>query len=234
MSADFVAIDLETANPDPWSICQIGIAAFSGGALTEQWMTYVDPRERFNSDNVAVHGITAAAVRGCPPLQEVSDRLREMLSGRIVVSHSQFDRVALERAFDRLEIARLDCSWMDSTMVARRAWEGFSKRGFGLENLCRLLGYRYQRHDALGDAKAAGVVVLAAMEQTGIGLEDWLRRVELPIGEGPLRAIRPLTVMPPGTMDTTEREVNRPSNQVLGPEAVRLLADLTRTDTGRR
>ena len=100
-----------------------------------------------------------------------------MLDGRIVVSHSHFDRVALEEAFDRHEIPRLSCEWLDSTLVARRAWEGFSKRGFGLENLCRILGYRYQRHDALGDAKAAGVVMLAAIEQTGIGLTRWLRQV---------------------------------------------------------
>ena len=232
MSTDFVAIDLETANPNPWSICQIGIAGFADGALTEQWMTYVDPKERFNPDNVAIHGISAAAVRGWPALLEVSDRLRDMLSHRIVVSHSQFDRVALEQAFDRQGVSRLDCSWVDSTMVARRAWDGFSKRGFGLENLCRLLGYRYQRHDALGDAKAAGVVVLAAMEQTGIGLEGWLQQVELPIGDGPRGPISPLSLMPPGTVDTPERKVSRPSNQVFGPEAMRLLADLVERETG--
>jgi DNA polymerase-3 subunit epsilon len=128
MATDFIAIDLETANPNPWSICQIGVAEFVNGALTQQWMTYIDPQERFNPDNIAVHGITEAAIRGWPRLPEVSERLRETLGGRIVVSHSQFDRVALERAFDRHEIQRLNCSWLDSTMVARRAWEGFSKR----------------------------------------------------------------------------------------------------------
>jgi DNA polymerase-3 subunit epsilon len=232
MSTDFVSIDLETANPNPWSICQIGVAVFGEGALTEQWMTYTDPQERFNPDNVAVHGITAAAVRGWPRLQDVSERLRETLEGRIVVSHSQFDRVALEQAFDRKGIRRLDCSWLDSTLVARRAWEGFAKRGFGLENLCRLLGYRYQRHDALGDAKAAGVVVLAAIEQTGVGLNKWLELVDMPAGEGPRRPMRCLSEMPPGTVDVTPLEVSRPSNQVLSPELTRLLSEQAAADTG--
>ena len=231
MSNDFTAIDLETANPSAWSICQIGVAEFVGGALAKQWMTYVDPEERFNPDNVAIHGITAAAVRGWPKLREVSVELREWLEGKVVISHSQFDRVALEQAFDRLEIKRLDCSWLDSTMVARRAWDGFSKRGFGLENLCRLLGYSYQRHDALGDAKAAGVVVLAAIEQTGIDLEGWLRQVELPIEDGPLRTMHPLSQMPPGTVEDSTAEVNRPSNQVLSPEMQRLLAGLSADET---
>ena len=224
MATDFIAIDLETANPNPWSICQIGIAEFGAGALTKEWMTYVDPVERFNRDNVAIHGITGAAVRGWPKLPEVLDRLRETLEGRIVVSHSQFDRVALEQAFDRLRTPRLRCSWLDSTMVARRAWEGFSRRGFGLENLCRLLGYRYQRHDALGDAKAAGVVVLAAIDQTGIGLPQLLEQMELPMSEGPRRAIRALSQMPPGTEYAEREDINRPSNQVISPEMLRLLA----------
>ena len=224
MGTDFISIDLETANPNPWSICQIGIAEFSKGALTNEWMSYIDPEERFNRDNVAIHGITGAAVRGWPKLPEVTGRLAEMLNGKIVVSHSQFDRVALEYAFDRREISRLTCKWLDSTLVARRAWEGLSKRGFGLENLCRLLGYRYQRHDALGDATAAGVVVLAAIEQTGLGLHQWLRQVELPIGEGPRRQIQVLSQVPPGTGDTASREVSRPSNQVLSAELLRLLA----------
>ena len=224
MTAGFTAIDLETANPDAWSICQIGVAEFLDGALTQEWMTYVNPQERFNPDNVAVHGITEAAVRGWPRLTDVAGRLHELLDGRVVVSHSQFDRVALEQAFDRHEIPRLRCSWLDSTSVARRAWEGFSKRGFGLENLCRILGYRYQRHDALGDAKAAGVVVLAAMEQTGIGLDQWLQQVELPIGDGPRRPIRAIPGPPPGSADTAPRQVARPSNRVLSPEIMRLLA----------
>ena len=233
MATEFIAIDLETANPNPWSICQIGVAEFSDGALTNGWMSYIDPVERFNRDNVAVHGITEAAIQGWPRLPEVTDRLAEMLNGRIVVSHSQFDRVALELAFDRLEIPRLNCSWLDSTMVARRAWEGLSKRGFGLENLCRLLGYRYQRHDALGDAKAAGVVVLAAMEQTGIGLRQWLEQVEQPIGDSPRLPIQTLSQMPLGTEETTNEAVTRPSNQVISPELLRLLASQGTGDSGQ-
>ncbi len=231
--SDFAAIDLETANPDAWSICQIGIAQFANGRLDDEWMSYIDPAERFNPDNVAVHGITAAAVRGWPKLEDVAEKLHELLDGRVVVSHSQFDRVALEQAFERLRLHPLGCSWLDSTMVARRAWEGFSKRGFGLENLCRILGYRYQRHDALGDAKAAGVVVLAAIEQTGIGLEGWLEQVELPIGDGPLQPIRALSQAPSGTVKAAApRKANRPSNAVLDPETLKALTEQLGRDAG--
>ena len=235
MTSGFTAIDLETANPDAWSICQIGIAEFLDGGLAHEWVTYVDPEERFNPDNVAVHGITAAAVRGYPKLPNLAGQLHEMLDGKIVVSHSKFDQVALEQAFDRRNIPRLRCSWLDSTLVARRAWQGFAKRGFGLENLCRILGYRYQRHDALGDAKAAGVVLLAAMEQTGIGLAQWLRQVELPIEEGPLLPIRAMPNLPPGSTNAAPQKIAGLANPVLSPEFLRLLSgDESGEESGSR
>ena len=221
MVNEFTAIDLETANPDAFSICQIGIARYRDGELAQEWMSYIDPQAKFNRDNIAVHGITAVAVRGWPTLPEVAGRLHEMLDGKIVVSHSKFDRVALERAFDRLRIPRLQCRWLDSAKVAQRAWAGFAKGGYGLENLCRILGYRYQRHDALGDAKAAAIVVLAAIEQTGIGLNQWLQQAELPIDDGPRRPIRPLPA--PSAGDTNRPPASRPANRVLGPEILRFL-----------
>ena len=220
---DFTAIDLETANPDAFSICQIGVARYRDGELVGEWMSYIDPEVRFNRDNIAIHGITGAAVRGWPTLGEVVGELRGLLDGRIVVSHSGFDRVALDLAFDRQGIRRLDCVWLDSAKVAQRAWAGFARGGYGLENLCRILGYRYQRHDALGDAKAAGVVVSAAMEQTGVGLGGWLRLAERPVEEGPRVAIRPLAAAAGVGRGPLRRGV-RAANRVLGPEALRLLA----------
>ncbi len=228
MAREFTAIDLETANPDAFSICQIGIGRFHDGELADEWMTYIDPEAKFNRDNISIHGITQAAVQGWPKLPDVAERLHEMLDGRIVVSHSQFDRVALEQAFDRRDIARLDCKWLDSAKIAQRAWEGFARRGFGLENLCRILGYRYQRHDALGDAKAAGMVVLAAVEQTGIDLYQWLQQVELPIDEGPRLPIRSLAGAP-APEEAPRPRAARPENRLFSQELLRLLAE---SDTG--
>jgi DNA polymerase-3 subunit epsilon len=44
-----------------------------------------------------------------------------------------------------------------------------------------MIGYSFQHHDALEDAKAAARVLLAAMEKTGLDLAGWLRRVDQPI-----------------------------------------------------
>jgi len=63
---EFVAIDVETANADMASICQIGIAQFRDGTLVEEWKTYVDPQDHFDGINVSIHGIDEDVVAGSP------------------------------------------------------------------------------------------------------------------------------------------------------------------------
>ena len=65
--------------------------------------------------------------------------------------------------------------------MARRTWEEFAWRGYGLANVCNKIGYEFKHHDALEDAKASGQVVLAAIEATGLDIESWLNRVKQPI-----------------------------------------------------
>ena len=44
-----------------------------------------------------------------------------------------------------------------------------------------MLGEEIKRHDALEDAKAAADIVLAAVNETGLDIEGWLKRVPQPI-----------------------------------------------------
>jgi DNA polymerase-3 subunit epsilon len=178
---DFVAIDVETANPNMASICQIGIAGYLGGQLVLQWKSFVDPTDWFSPVNVGIHGITTEMVAGAPAFQELAPVLRKYLEGNVVVCHTPFDRVSIHRAFDAHGLVAPTSRWLDSARVARRTWKEVSRRGYGLANVCRLINHEFAHHDALEDAKAAGQVLLAAMESTGLSVEDWLRRVERPI-----------------------------------------------------
>jgi len=53
---NFSAIDIETANADKASICQIGLVTHENGVAVEEWRTYVDPEDYFDGINVAIHG----------------------------------------------------------------------------------------------------------------------------------------------------------------------------------
>jgi DNA polymerase III subunit epsilon len=113
----------------------------------------------------------------------VSNILRRWLGNAIVVTHTLFDRTALHQAATKYGLTIPSCTWLDSARVARRVWTEFADRGYGLNNVCRAIGYDFKHHDALEDAKAAAMVVLAALQKTGLDLAEMLRTVERRVGQ---------------------------------------------------
>lgn len=179
---DYVAVDVETANPDLASICQIGIAAFENGAVTETWETLVDPEDEFDPWNIEIHGITEADVEGAPTFAGLHAQLAERLSGRVIAHHTYFDRTAFARACDDCAAPRIGGRWLDTAAVVRRAWpEQFAQSGYGLKNVADALGITFRHHNALEDARAAGEILAAAIRDTGLTVADWLGRVKRPI-----------------------------------------------------
>lgn len=181
LKMDFVAIDVETANADMASICQIGVAKYSDGKLIEEWSSLVDPEDYFDFINIDIHGITEEDVEGKPTFPELVSQLASLLNETVCVSHTHFDRVSIARAIEKYGLPGFDTTWLDSARVARRAWEEFSWGGYGLANVCDKIGYEFKHHDALEDAKASGCVLLAAIERTGLDISAWLKRVNQPI-----------------------------------------------------
>ncbi len=181
MDREFIAIDFETANPNLASICQVGIAHYKDRKIFGEFSSYINPKDYFDPHNVSIHGINKETVANSPTFQEISNQLFSFLNNRIVVSHTHFDRVALNRVCNKFNINLPQCTWLDSARVARRAWSKFSKKGYGLYNVCKELGYNFNHHDALEDAKAAGHIIVSASNECNIGIEDWLKKVQQPI-----------------------------------------------------
>ena len=178
----FTAIDVETAGPWPGSICQLGVVEVVDGELAGEWSSLVDPEGPFSPFNIRIHGITGADIAGAPTLAELHPALHRRLDGTTLVSHTSFDRGALRGACDRYRLPLPDCRWLDSARVARRAWpEGFAGSGFGLRSVATGLGIRFRHHDALEDARAAALIVLAAHRESGLDVDGWLARVEQPV-----------------------------------------------------
>lgn len=178
---NFVAIDVETANSDMASICQIGIAKFENGALAEEWASLLNPQDYFDFINISIHGISEGDVADAPIFSEVLDKLKYFLDGAICVCHTHFDRVSIAKAFQKYSIAPLNISWLDSARVARRTWKEFAWSGYGLASICHKIGYEFEHHDALEDAKACGQVLLAAIHESKLDLDIWFIRVKQPI-----------------------------------------------------
>jgi len=186
----FVAVDVETANADLSSICQIGVAAFRNGALEHKWQSLINPQDEFEPINVSIHGITEEAVKGAPTWAAAFLVVSSLLRDNIVVSHTPFDRVAVTRACERYELEWCSCRWLDSARVVRRAWPIFSQSGYGLSNVAAHFCIQYREHDALEDARCAGEILLRAIAETGLSAEEWLTRIEQPIGSSGAQGIR--------------------------------------------
>jgi DNA polymerase-3 subunit epsilon len=141
----------------------------------------VDPQDEFDPCNVAIHGISSDSVVGSPTFGDIMPRLSEHLAQQVVVTHTPFDKVSIGRAILKCGATPIDCTWLDSARVARRAWPECARKGYALAKITSTLGIQYQPHVASEDARAAGQLIARAIESTGLGLTDWLTRVIQPI-----------------------------------------------------
>ena len=169
MSMTFHAIDVETANSNRDSICQIGIVYVRNGAIRDQWDTLVNPEGWFDPYNIGIHGITSNDVRSSPTWDEFHEDLSGRLSGSIMVSHSPFDKVAVKRTTEKYGLLHINVKWLDSAMIVRRAWpEHFGQKG-GVDPLSWTV-YRFSDHEMFqqafciksytqGESSSLGVVI---------------------------------------------------------------------------
>lgn len=179
---DFFSIDVETANPDFSSICQIGLVEFRNGSINDKWESLIDPEDFFDPVNISIHGIEENHVKGAPLFPDVYSELENRLRESIVICHTHFDRVAFSRAAEKYDLNRPNWIWLDSAKVVKRTWKEFSRRGYGLKNVAFHLGIEFDHHDALEDARAAGEVMVKAIHESNLSIEEWTKRANQPIG----------------------------------------------------
>ena len=177
----FWALDVETANADRSSICQIGAVEFVLGKPQRTISSLIDPEAEFNGMNVSIHGIDAARVAGAPVFGGIYPVLRDAIGSGFVVTHTAFDRTAVHRACARAGVEPPSWQWIDSASCARRAWPDVAWRGYGLAALSERLGISFRHHDAAEDARAAGHILVAASLAAGIEVPEWISRCRAPI-----------------------------------------------------
>lgn len=168
----FYSLDVETANPDQSTICQIGVGIFEDGELIDTWKSYINPQDYFHWRFIDIHGIVPKMVKNKPTFPKVYPILRQMLENNIVVHHSPFDRVAFRKAFERYGLEPFEVQWLDSVRVARNTWEELDG-GYNLANLAYHLDIEFQHHDALEDAIACGRIVVEACNKSKVTMKEW-------------------------------------------------------------
>ncbi|MBN8641251.1 MAG: transposase [Flavobacteriales bacterium] len=178
---NFLSLDVETANADSSSICQIGIAQFNNGEIVDKWSVLINPKDYFDPFNVAIHGITEKQVKEAPIFKQIYPELKQRIENQITIHHMPFDRIAINRACDYHSLEYIQPQWLDSAKIVRRTWHEFAQSGYGLANIAKHLNITFNHHDALEDAITAGIVVTKACEITNLTIEEWIKRVGQPI-----------------------------------------------------
>lgn len=168
----FYSLDVETANPDQSTICQIGVGMFEDGKLVDTWSSYIDPQDYFHWRFIDIHGITPKMVKRKPTFPKVYPILRQMFENNIVVHHSPFDRNAFNKAYYRYGLEPFDVQWLDSVQIARKTWENL-EGGYNLANLAYHLDIEFQHHDALEDSITAGKIVVNACRKMIQDIDYW-------------------------------------------------------------
>ncbi|MGV6989658.1 exonuclease domain-containing protein [Testudinibacter sp. P80/BLE/0925] len=174
----FVVVDIETANPNLTSICQIGIAIYHNGALVKTWDSLINPCDYFDPMNICIHGITPSQVKNAPTIIQVKDQILSLFSKYVICSYGAFDRVSLTRLFPEI-----DNEWLDIMRVVRRSWNNkFSEKGYGLAKVAKYLNIRLENHhNALDDAIIAGEILNRAICDSEQDLSFWLSRIKKPM-----------------------------------------------------
>jgi DNA polymerase-3 subunit epsilon len=170
---NYLVLDLETANSDCTSICQVGLVQVLDGEIIGTTSHLLDPQDAFDPWNVRIHGIRPEHVAGQPTFAAVFPTLAPLLEERVVVTHGPFDRVAITHACEKYQLSPVQTRWLDNQTVVRRTWKEFARRGYSLGNLAQHFGIAFQHHDALEDAIATAHIFRRALADSGRTASEW-------------------------------------------------------------
>ncbi len=118
MGRIYIALDTEATGlrAESDEIIEIGAVRFRDGQILDRWQTFVRPSQPLPYKITALTGITAADVRGGPPLYKVAADLIRFVGDNPIVGHSiDIDLAMLKRqgvplrnrAYDTFELATL-------------------------------------------------------------------------------------------------------------------------------
>lgn len=165
---EFVAIDFETANASRDSACSIGIVTIKNGNVIDEYYSLIRPKTLyFDPDNISVHNITQDMVLDKPNFEQLWPEIFPRLHNKQVAAHfAKFDmnvlRSTLYAYYLPLPTFDFMCSWQLSKKVFP------SLPHYSLDCVAEHIGFKFQHHNALDDARACAAIISKALEQNPV------------------------------------------------------------------
>lgn len=158
---DFAAIDFETANGRPTSVCSVGVVVVENGEVVGSIHRLIRPRPNFYSRfNTQIHGISFEDTALAPDFPDVWFEIAPKILGLPLVAHnSPFDEGCLRASFDLYELRYPGYRFHCTCRAARKAFPYLPNHR--LPTVAAHCGFELNNHhDALADAQACAAIAL--------------------------------------------------------------------------
>ena len=190
MLRDFIAIDFETANQEPSSVCSVGVVMVRDGKVVDSFYSLIQPEPNYyNYWCQRVHGISQSETDDAPVFSKVwqqleeriveiyfsdlkvgvwhaisdqeTDDIRYQIATLPFVAHNaRFDEGCLKAVFKTYQMDYPDYRFYDTLTASRRQF-GQSLPNHQLQTVAAACGYDLQNHHhALADAEACAAIAL--------------------------------------------------------------------------
>lgn len=179
MLRDFIAIDFETANQEPSSVCSVGAVMVRGGHVADSFYSLIQPEPNYYTYWCQrVHGITQGDTDSAPVFPSVWERLEERIAGLFfaekacddiryqtatlpfVAHNARFDEGCLKAVFRVYQMDYPGYRFYDTLTASRRQF-GRSLPNHQLHTVAAACGYNLEHHHhALADAEACAAIAL--------------------------------------------------------------------------
>ena len=162
---DFAAIDFETANEYPSSVCSVGVVVVRNGVVEDRFYSLIHPEpEYYQWFCRRVHGLGPADTEDAPVFPYVWEQIEPLIEGLPLVAHnSQFDEGCLRAVFRVYQMDYPDYIFYDTLAASRRHF-GFGLPNHQLQTVAAACGHTLlHHHNALADAEACAAIALAIL-----------------------------------------------------------------------
>ena len=159
---DFAAIDFETANECPSSVCSVGVVVVRDGQIAERFYSLIHPEpEYYQWFCQRVHGLSACDTEDAPVFPYVWEKIAPLVEGLPLVAHNaRFDEGCLKSVFRVYQMDYPDYVFHDTLCASRRHF-GCRLPNHQLQTVAAACGYDLcNHHHALADAEACAAIAM--------------------------------------------------------------------------
>ena len=173
------AIDFETANSSPASVCAVGLSVLEDGMIEPVLETLIRPEKNvsaFYYGNIRIHGIRPQDVVHAPDFARVYRQMKPHLEDSLIVAHNaRFDMGCLKASCLNCGIPVPSLRYFDTVELGRNVFPGLEHHR--LNDLCEYLDIELEHHQAGSDAYGCLMIVARVMTLTGIyDIEEMLHQ----------------------------------------------------------